>query len=144
MSVTHFRPAVGCSLQRRCTLMTTTFIFLTQNFPWAWYPFGNLVGISSLILVIWLKYSCLFLSPNLLLPPLYPQSLVSLAAFSISGNGSTWAKRWRYRSGCFSFLSNPSTRSVVSSGFISSHPPLSVHCHLFFARRCYFVHESLE
>lgn len=125
MSVTHLRPAVGSSLQRPCPLSATTFIFLTQNFPWAWYPFGNLVGISSRALAIWLKHSCLFLSPNLLRPP-YPQTLVSLVSFSISGNSSTWAKNCRYRSGFFSFLSNPSTRSVVPSGFISSQSTTQV------------------
>lgn len=105
VSLTHLRPAVCSSPKRPWMLMIATFIFLAQNFPWVWYPLGNRVGISNVVLAIGLKYGYLFLSPNLLPPPT-PKPGVFADFFSLS----KWQHSVRnlsYLSRFVSFLSNP-------------------------------------
>lgn len=127
--MTQLRPAVCSSLKMPCIfrLMTPTFIFLAQNFSWAWYPLGNLVGISNIILATWLKYSYLFLSHNLLLS--YPQTLLSsLALPHLNEWQYSCQKLKRYHCGFFFFSlkSIPSKHSLVLQNLSSPNLPLLV------------------
>lgn len=93
VSMTQLRPAVCWSLKNAMYFQAddSHFYFFSPEFSRAWYPLGNLVGISNIVLAIWLKYSYLFLSPNLL-PPSYPQTLCPHWPFPLAMNGSTHAK----------------------------------------------------
>lgn len=106
VSLTQLRPAVCSSLTRPWMLMIATFIFLAQNFPWVWYPLGNWVGISNIILAIWLKYSYLFLSPMFLFPRT-PKPGVFAGFFSLSKWQYSSQRNLSYLSRFISFLSSP-------------------------------------
>lgn len=64
------------------------------------------------MLATWLRYSYLFLSPNLL-PLSYPQTLVSLLALPISVNGRTQARNLRYHFWFFSLISDPTHPHIM-------------------------------